>query len=81
MATVDRPNGRRSSHRAAEAPVPFPYSGRLLAEGAISHMSLFAIQGQEAFAGYLTAVDRGSDWRRHTHQRAGRCCRWLKRDG
>jgi pimeloyl-ACP methyl ester carboxylesterase len=50
---------RRVAATLAAQPVPFPSSTRLLTEGVFSYVSILAIQ--DAFADYLTAVDRALD--------------------
>jgi pimeloyl-ACP methyl ester carboxylesterase len=47
---------RRVAASLAARPVPFPTGTRLLTEGVFSAVSIFAIQ--DAFADYLTAIDR-----------------------
>lgn len=42
----------------ATRPVPFPNGTRVLTEGSLSHMSLFAIQS--SFADYVRAIDRAA---------------------
>jgi pimeloyl-ACP methyl ester carboxylesterase len=50
---------RRVAASLAAQPVPFPNSTRLLTEGVLSRMSIFAIQVD--FADYLIAIDRALD--------------------
>ncbi len=47
---------RRVAANLAAQPVPFPTGARLLTEGGLSHMSLFAIQF--SFGEYLVAIER-----------------------